>query len=85
MKKSIFVIITCIISSFTYAKSGKELIAENGFKPSVAPLLKTHWSQNGGENSMLPCLYGEGSQRAVTGCGATATAQIMNINAVPSE
>ena len=78
MKKSIFVIITCIISSFTYAKSGKELIAENGFKPSVAPLLKTHWSQNGGENSMLPCLYGEGSQRAVTGCGATATAQIMN-------
>ncbi len=62
----------------TFAKTGKELIAENGFKPSVAPLLKTHWSQNGGENSMLPCLYGEGSQRAVTGCGATATAQIMN-------
>ena len=78
MIKGIFVIITCIISCFTYAKSGKELIAENGFKPSVAPLLTTHWSQNGGENSMLPCLYGEGSQRTVTGCGATATAQIMN-------
>lgn len=78
MKKGLFVIIICITSCFTYAKSGKELIAENGLKTSVAPLLKTHWSQNGGENSQLPLLDGEGSQRAVTGCGATATAQIMN-------
>ena len=59
------------------ARTGKEIIAENGFKPKVEPMLVTKWSQDGGENSMLPCLYGEGSERAVTGCGATALAQIM--------
>ena len=60
------------------AKTGKEIIAENGFRPKVEPMLVTKWSQDGGENSMLPCLYGEGSERAVTGCGATATAQLLN-------
>ena len=69
MRKFTVIIICFACCIATYAKTGRELIAVNGFKPSVAPLLSTHWSQNGGENSMLPWLYGEGSQRAVTGCG----------------
>ena len=78
MRKYVVLILVLSTWCMIYAKTGKEIIREHGFKPSVAPLLKTHWSQNGGENSQLPLLDGEGSQRAVTGCGATATAQIMN-------
>ena len=61
-------------------KTGKEIIRENGFKSSVAPLLTTKWAQYGGaENSMLPYVNSpdEASKQAKTGCGATAMAQIM--------
>ena len=60
-----------------YARTGREIIAENGFKTSVEPLLTTEWSQNGGENSTLPYLDSEGSKQAVTGCGATALGQVL--------
>lgn len=58
------------------AKSGKEIIADNGFKESVTPLLSTEWSQDGGENALLP--FVADGQLAKTGCGATASAQVMN-------
>lgn len=60
-----------------YARTGREIIAENGFKASVAPMLSTEWSQDGGENSMLPYLDSDGSEQAVTGCGATALGQVL--------
>ena len=73
-----FLLLVLMAICFTAnAKTAKEIIAENGFKSKVEPMLTTKWSQNGGENSMLPYLYGEDSERAVTGCGATALAQIM--------
>lgn len=58
------------------AKTGKEIIIENGFKPKVTPMLTTKWAQaGGGENSLLPNI--RNSDLAKTGCGATALAQIM--------
>lgn len=65
------------------AKTGMEIIAENGFKPSVEPMLTTCWSQDGGENSMLPLVKDD--IRAYTGCGATAVAQIMKYWEHPSQ
>ncbi len=59
------------------AKSGKEIIQENGLKPSVAPLLTTQWSQDGGENAFLPVID-DYDTLADAGCGAVAMAQVMN-------
>lgn len=56
------------------AKTGAEIIKENNFKPEVAPLLTTEWSQDGGENALVPTV---GGKLAKTGCGATAVAQVM--------
>lgn len=64
----------CVIAQ---AKTGKELISENGLRSSVEPMLTTHWSQDGGENSLLPIVSSDGTTHAKTGCGATAMAQIM--------
>ena len=58
-------------------KTSKDIIKENGFKPFVNPLLKTSWSQSGAENSKLPYVDPEQTERAATGCGATAMAQIL--------
>lgn len=60
------------------AKTGKEIIAEKGFKTRVLPLLTTQWSQDGGENSMLPYIDEWETRLAATGCGATALGQVMN-------
>lgn len=55
---------------------------ENGIRPaaalpsSVSPLLSTTWSQNPNYNKFCPG-SGTGADRAVTGCVATATAQVM--------
>lgn len=54
----------------------KDIISSNGLKPFVEPLLSTHWSQDGGENNLLPLL--EDGTRALAGCGAVALAQVMN-------
>ena len=72
-----------ILASFSVSfsmsgKTGRELIQENGLKSSVAPMLTTHWSQDGGENSMLPFVNVEQTRRAVAGCGAVALAQVLN-------
>ena len=70
----IYLLLACNISAL--AKNGKEIIADNNLKTSVPPLLTTEWSQDGGENALLP-FVSDGLQ-AKTGCGATATAQVMN-------
>lgn len=77
MQKFSTLLIAAILSVSAQAKTGKEIIAENGFKPKVEPLLVTQWSQDGGENSMLPIVNKDDGIRAATGCGATAMAQIM--------
>lgn len=78
MSKSTLIIFLCVslhtISAL--AKSGTEIIQENGLKPFVEPLLHTHWSQDGGENILLP-LSDDGSHMKA-GCGPVAIAQIMN-------
>lgn len=63
------------------AKSGAEIIRDNNFKPEVAPLLTTTWSQDGGENALLPEV---GGRLAKTGCGATAVGQIMKFWEYPA-
>lgn len=75
MRKFVVFILACSIHCMIVAKTGRDLIAENGFKPSVAPLLFTQWSQDGGENSMLP--LDNNGKHVKTGCGATALAQIL--------
>lgn len=75
MKKILLLIYFTTMCIFLNAKSGKEIIEENGFKKFVKPMLTTEWSQDGGENSMLPQV--STSKKAYTGCGATALAQLM--------
>lgn len=77
-----FLLLACVVISSlcTMAKNGAEIIRENGFQIEVAPMLTTQWSQDGGENSMLPMV---GDRQAKTGCGATATAQVMKFWSFP--
>lgn len=63
------------------AKSGAEIIHDNGFKAEVTPMLTTEWSQDGGENALLPMIGGE---HVPTGCGVTATAQVMKYWSAPA-
>ncbi len=81
MKKCITLLLL-FISAIAYSKTGREIIQENNFRSEVAPMLSTAWSQDGGENSMLPIVNG---QLAKTGCGATATAQVMKFWNYPSQ
>lgn len=56
-----------------------QMLLQNQIKtatPVVAPLLKTEWDQQAPYNNKCP-IY-SGSNRAATGCVATAVAQIMN-------
>ena len=48
----------------------------------VAPLLTTQWDQGAPYNNLCPT-YGGGSERAVTGCVATAMAQLMKYHGWP--
>ena len=85
MKQLVLIIVLIATSFACFAKSGKEIIAENSYKPSVTPLLTTQWAQEGCENAKLPILYEGSEQRAVTGCGATAMAQLMNYWQYPKQ
>ena len=48
---------------------------------SVSPLISTQWGQGTPYNNLLPTYNG---QKCVTGCGATAMAQIMNYHGAPA-
>jgi len=58
------------------AKSGKEIISENGLKPQVLPLVKTHWSQYFGEQDLCPVIDNDDTH-ARPGCGPVAMGQIL--------
>lgn len=81
MKASTIITFVTILSALIcHAKSGSEIIKENNFKTEVPPLLTTQWTQDAGENSMTPII---GNSHAKTGCGATATAQVMKFWSYP--
>lgn len=58
-----------------------EVAASRGMKKavrkSISPLLTTQWNQREPFNNYCPWLLADGSNVAVTGCVATATAQLM--------
>ena len=83
MRHPIIILIALLTVMPASAKTGRQLIKENGLKPSVAPLLKTEWSQRRGENCLLPMLTD--TKQAVTGCGATAMAQLMKFWSHPKQ
>lgn len=61
----------------TYSAPAKSARAD---RPAIAPLVKTRWDQGAPYNSLLPKV---GSKQVVTGCVATAMAQIMNYHQWP--
>lgn len=75
MKHITLFIVLLSITLTVNGKTGKQIIEENGFNKSVTPKLTTAWSQNGGENSLLPIIAD--NMQAVTGCGATALGQLL--------
>lgn len=82
MERSIFrlafVILSMSAGFCSQAKTGRALIAENGLKPYVQPLLTTTWAQDGGnENAWLPIVDSAKGMLGKTGCGATALGQIL--------
>lgn len=58
------------------AKTGKEIIAENGLKSQVLPLIQTHWSQYFGEQDLCP-VVDDNDTHARPGCGPVAAGQIL--------
>ena len=67
-----------------YIQEHPEVAVTRGDVPThdnVAPLISTTWGQNAPYNNLLPSL---GGRKCVTGCGATAMAQIMNYHGAPS-
>lgn len=73
----VFAMAGALISSMEcQAKSGKEIISENGLKPQVLPLIKTHWSQYFGEQDLCP-VVDDNDTHARPGCGPVATGQIL--------
>lgn len=81
MRQPIIILLALLTVMPASAKTGRQLIEENGLKPAVKPLLKTEWSQTKGENCLLPMLTD--TKQAVTGCGATAMAQLIKFWGVP--
>lgn len=82
MKQIALFILSLFLTMAVNGKTGREIIEENGFPKYVTPKLKTDWSQNGAENSLLPMI--EEKMQAVTGCGATALAQLMKFWSHPT-
>ena len=70
------IIIALIPFMESKAKSGKEIISENGLKPYVLPLVKTHWSQYFGEQDLCP-VVDNNDTHARPGCGPVAAGQIL--------
>ena len=68
-----------------YLQSHSGVVAHHPVKPAnvVEPLLTTIWNQGWPYNLLCPTYGGEEAILAVTGCIATATAQIMNYHQWP--
>lgn len=67
---------TFMASMNCQAKTGKEIIAENGLKSQVLPLIQTHWSQYFGEQDLCP-VVDNNNTHARPGCGPVAVGQVL--------
>lgn len=67
-----------------YLKTHSKAVVHHPVKRSVAvaPMVTTRWNQDAPYNNLCPT-YNGGAARAVTGCVATAMAQIMNYHEWP--
>lgn len=65
-----------------YAEEVSALRSATGLPERVEPLIRTKWNQDAPYNDLCPM---EGDKRALTGCGATAMAQIMNYHRWPEK
>ena len=74
---SLIVLVTISAQQNSDVPLGRSVIMKKGLPKSVPPLLSTHWSQNNGENCLLPYLDESHQTHVNTGCGATAMAQVM--------
>lgn len=68
-----------IIAQESYASATDTMLYED----KVNPLIKTKWNQNAPFNNLCPILDDKGNH-AVTGCVATALAQILNFYQYPN-
>lgn len=69
-------VVTFMATIDCQAKTGKEIIAENGLKSQVPPLIQTHWSQYFGEQDLCP-VVDDNDTHARPGCGPVAAGQIL--------
>jgi len=60
-----------------------KLRSGTAYAGEIAPLVKTIWDQGYPYNTLCPIIPNAKNQRAVTGCVATGTAQIMNYHQYP--
>lgn len=69
-------------SNFTSARKVKRLAPA---KKAIAPLITTHWDQTSPFNNLAPYKINDNGDtvRCVTGCVATAMAQVMNFHKYP--
>ena len=67
---------------YSYTEELVSLRADDNLPKSVAPLIKTKWDQMYPYNQVCPTSNG---QEVLTGCAATAMAQIMNFHQWPKE
>ena len=74
---SLLVLMTISAQQNSDVPLGRSIIMKKGLPKSVPPLLSTHWSQDNGENCLLPYLDESHQTHVATGCGATAMAQVM--------
>lgn len=62
----------------------REKAANKSARVSVEPLLLTRWNQSEPYNDAIPTVMLNSAYKCVTGCGATALAQIMKYHECPS-
>ncbi|GHV09943.1 hypothetical protein FACS1894162_1840 [Bacteroidia bacterium] len=69
------------------AESTPQFRADNNFRSSIAPLIQTQWDQNTPYNNLCPLVPNgkpNAGQKTITGCAATALAQIIKFHQYPT-
>lgn len=66
--------------SWYYTRGGKARVIEKDERNVIEPMLTTRWNQSTPYNNLCPVVNG---QTSVTGCVATAMAQVLNYNKWP--
>ncbi|MCQ2215669.1 MAG: C10 family peptidase [Bacteroidales bacterium] len=73
-----------IRSGIELGVKAREKAANKSARVSVTPLLNTQWNQKEPYNNAIPTVTLGSAKKCVTGCGATAVAQIMKYYEYPS-